>query len=111
MDYKHTCETIFSHFQGITNKSMVLEDILFGRHFFAPSFFYPSTTCPPIFLPVHIRFYPYKWRVDGFLHKAMLQHDKLLYGCDPSTVVLLCDWMPFNRDNVLPAPVSGFYAE
>ena len=38
-----------------------------GQHvFFAPSFFYPST----IFLPVHIRFYPSKWRVDGSLHKA-----------------------------------------
>ena len=39
MDYKLTCDTIFTHFQGKTdNISMVLED------FFAPSFFYPSTT-------------------------------------------------------------------
>ena len=27
---------------------------------------------PPIFLPVHIRFYPSKWWVDRSLHKAML---------------------------------------
>ena len=62
MDYKHTCDTIFTHFQGITNNICG-----FGRPFFAPSFFYPST----IFLPVHIRFYPSKWQVDGSLHKAM----------------------------------------
>ena len=34
--------------------SMVLEDL------FYPSFFYLSTTRPPIFLPVHTRFYPSK---------------------------------------------------
>ena len=43
MDYKHTCDTIFTRFQGITNNIYG-----FGRPFFAPSFllvhpyFYPS---------------------------------------------------------------------
>ena len=54
--------SIDTHFKDITNISMVLEDL-----------FYPSTTCPPIFLPVHIRFYPSKWWVGGSLHKAMVQ--------------------------------------
>ena len=62
MDYKHTYDTIFTEFQGITNNIYG-----FGRPFFAPSFF----TRPPIFLPVHVRFYPSKWQVDGSLHKAM----------------------------------------
>ena len=34
MDYKHTCYTIFTHFQDITNNICD-----FGRPFFAPSFF------------------------------------------------------------------------
>ena len=50
MGYKHTFDTIYTHFQGITNSIYA-----FGR-LFASSFFYPST----IFLPVHIRFYPSK---------------------------------------------------
>ena len=39
--------------------------------------FFCSLICLPvhnpstIFLPVHIRFYPSKWRVDGSLHEAM----------------------------------------
>ena len=37
----NTCDTIYTHFQGITLKKI------------APSIF----TRPPIFLPVHIRFY------------------------------------------------------
>ena len=41
-------DTIYTHFQGITNNIYG-----FGRPFFAPSFF----TRPPMFLPVHIRFY------------------------------------------------------
>ena len=63
MDYKHTCDTIYTHFQGITNNSygFVLEDP-FLLYFF---------THPPIFLPVHIGFYPSKWRVDRSLHNAM----------------------------------------
>ena len=68
MDYKHTCDTIYTHFQCITNYIYG-----FGRpfsYFFAPSFF----THPPIFLPVHIRFYPSKWRVDGSVHKAMTRN-------------------------------------
>ena len=36
--YKHTCDTIYAHFQGITNNIYG-----FGRPFFAPSFCYPST--------------------------------------------------------------------
>ena len=44
--YKHTCDTIYTHFQGITNNIYG-----FGRPFFAPSFF----THPP---PVHPYFYP-----------------------------------------------------
>jgi hypothetical protein len=64
MDYKHTCDTIFTHFQGITNNIYG-----FGRPFLI--LFYPSASRPPIFLPVHIRFNPSKWRVDGPLHKAI----------------------------------------
>ena len=44
--------TIFTHFQGITNNIYG-----FGRPFFAPSFFYPSThisTRPYSFLPVQM---------------------------------------------------------
>ena len=41
---------------------MVLEDLFLLLHFF---------TRPPIFVLVHVRFYPSKWRVDGSLHKAM----------------------------------------
>ena len=66
MGYKHTYDTIYTHFQGIYNN---IYD--FGRPFFSPSFF----TRPPIFLPVHIRFYPSKWWVDGSLHKAMVHLD------------------------------------
>ena len=47
MDYKHTCDTILSHFQGITNYIYG-----FGRPFLRLHFF----TRPPIFLPVHIHF-------------------------------------------------------
>ena len=48
----NTYDTIYTHFQGITNNIFG-----FGRPFlFAPSFF----TRPPIFLPVHIGFYPSK---------------------------------------------------
>ena len=42
MGYKHTFDTIYTHFQGITYNIYG-----FGR----PSFFYPSTTCPPYFYP------------------------------------------------------------
>ena len=61
MDYKHTCDTIITDFQGITNNIYG-----FGRPFFG-SFFCPSTHISTL----HIRFYPSKWRVDGSLHKAM----------------------------------------
>ena len=47
-NYKHTCDTIYTHFQGITNNIYG-----FGRSFFLLRFF----TCPPIFLPV----YPYSF--------------------------------------------------
>ena len=53
-------------FNAYLTISMVLEDPFLLFHFF-----YPSTTRPPIFLPVHIRFYPSLGRVDGSLHKAM----------------------------------------
>ena len=39
-DYKHTCDTIYAHFQGITNNIYG-----FGSNFFAP------------FLPLHPHFY------------------------------------------------------
>ena len=57
-DLKWTTNTHVTPFT-LTSKayltmSMVLED------FFAPSFFYPSTTRPPIFLPVQNGFYPSK---------------------------------------------------
>ena len=41
-------------FKALLTISMVLEDLFC---FFAPSVFYLSTTRPPIFSPVHIRFY------------------------------------------------------
>ena len=46
---KHTYDTIYTHFQGI---SMVLEDL-----FLLLRFFYQSTH---IFLSIHIHFYPSK---------------------------------------------------
>ena len=52
MDGKHTCDTIFTHFQGITNNIYG-----FGRRFFASSVFYLSThisTRPYSFLPVQM---------------------------------------------------------
>ena len=66
MDYKHTCDTIFTHFQGIANNIYG-----FGMEDFLLLFFNPSITSPPIFLPVRIRFYLSKWQVGGSLHKAM----------------------------------------
>ena len=48
---KHTCDTIFTHFQGITNNIYG-----FGSPFFAPSFF----TRPPYFYPSILVFYPSK---------------------------------------------------
>ena len=51
MDYKHTCDTIYTHFRGIT-------DNIYGfRRLFAPSFFYPFThisTRPQRVLPVQM---------------------------------------------------------
>ena len=66
MGYKHTFDTIYTHFQGITNNIYS-----FGRPFFAPLFFLPVHNPSSLFLPVHIRFYPSKWRVDGSLDKTM----------------------------------------
>ena len=43
MDYKHTCDTIFTHFQGITT----------GNNIYGFGFF-----CSFIFLPIHQYFYP-----------------------------------------------------
>ena len=51
MDYKHTCDTIFTHIQGITITNNMYDPVVL-EDFFAPLFGYPST----IFLPVHIRF-------------------------------------------------------
>ena len=74
MDYRHTCDIIYTHFQGITNNIYG-----FGRPFLLFHFFIH----PPTFLLVHIRLYPSKWRVDGSLHKAMILtlagvHDTIL---------------------------------
>ena len=52
LDYKHMCDTNFTHFQSITNTIYG-----FGRHFIAPSFFYPSihiTIRPYSLLPVQM---------------------------------------------------------
>ena len=46
---------------------MVLEAFFWLLHFF-----YPVHNPSSIFLPVHIRFYPSKWQVDGSLDKAMI---------------------------------------
>ena len=62
MDYKHTCDTILSHFQGMTNNIYG-----FGRPFLLLQFF----THPQPVHHISTRFYPSKWRVDGSLHKAM----------------------------------------
>jgi len=50
---KNTHMTPFTqvHFQGISNN-------IYGFGRLCSLIFYPSTICPPIFLPVHIRFYP-----------------------------------------------------
>ena len=48
----NTRDTIFTHLQGITNNIYG-----FGKPFFAPSFFYPSThisTRPYSFLPIQM---------------------------------------------------------
>ena len=44
----------------------------FWKIFFCSFICYPSTTCPPIFLPIYNGFYPSKWWVDGSLHKTMV---------------------------------------
>ena len=50
MDYKHTYDTIFSHFQGITNNIYG-----FGRPFFTrPQPFHHISTRPYSFLPVQM---------------------------------------------------------
>ena len=51
MDYKHTCDTIFTNFQGITNNIYG-----FRRHIFLPTH-HPSThisTRPYSFLPIQM---------------------------------------------------------
>ena len=59
INYIHTCDT---HFKGITDHIWFIYSFIF----------YPSTTRPVIFLPVHNRFYPSKWRPDRSLYKAMV---------------------------------------
>ena len=59
MDYKHTCDTIYTHFWGYGYNIYG-----FGGPFYAPSFSYPSTTHPACSQQV----YP----VIGSLHKAMI---------------------------------------
>ena len=52
MGYKHTYDTIYTHFQGIYNNIYG-----FGRPFFAPSFLSMSThitACPYSILPVQM---------------------------------------------------------
>ena len=66
MGYKHTYDTIYTHFQVITNNIYG-----FGR-LFNPSFLYPSTTRPPHFYPsIFVLACPN----DGWtgLYKAMIQ--------------------------------------
>ena len=46
MDYKHACDTIYTHFWGITDNIYG-----FGRPFFAPSHIF---TRPQQFLPVQM---------------------------------------------------------
>ena len=47
MDYKHTCDTIFTHFQGITNNIYGFGRILKN----VASIFYPSSTRLPYYYP------------------------------------------------------------
>ena len=55
---------------------MVLEDLFLLLHFYTrpQPVHNPSST----FLPVHIRFYPSKWQVDGSLDKAMVVTTRVL---------------------------------
>ena len=63
MTWKHTYDTIYTHAQGITNNIYGL-----GR-VFCSFIFVPIHNPSTIFLPVHIRFYPSKWRVCHFLKR------------------------------------------
>ena len=58
----NTCDTIYTHFQGITN------NIWFWKTCFLFLLLQFFTTRPPIFLPVHIGFYPSRWWMAGSLH-------------------------------------------
>ena len=61
IDYKHTCDTIFTHFQGITNNIYG-----FGRPFLCSLIFYPSTTRPPIFLVFYLSIFVFTRPNDGW---------------------------------------------
>ena len=56
MDYKHTCDTIFTHFHGITNNIYGFQRLFVFCSFICLPVHHPST----IFLPIHNRFYPSK---------------------------------------------------
>ena len=78
------------HFHSLSRLNW--QYLWFWKTFFAPSFFYPSTTRPPIFLPIHIHFYPSKWWVDGSLHKP--------------NVACMCVTVREHSHCVLDSPVS-----
>ena len=56
MDYKHACDTIFTHFQGITNNIYGLEDLFLLLHFFVYTTqpLHHIATRPYSFLPVQM---------------------------------------------------------
>ena len=80
----HTYTYTYTHKHTHTHKQThkhthaswdLLYDLQWSSHYwhlFCSSFCYLSTTSPPILLPVHNTFYLSKWRMDGFLYKAMI---------------------------------------
>ena len=57
--HSHTRHSFTPIFNAQLKIFMICEDL------FCSVIFNPSTTCPVIFLPVHNRFYPSKWRVSA----------------------------------------------
>ena len=55
MDYKHTCDTIFTHCQGITNNIYGFEKPYFCSFIFYLSTIFHNSTRPYSFLPVQMK--------------------------------------------------------
>ena len=84
------------YFQAITDNIYN-----FGRPF-CSLIFYLFTTHPPIFLPIHIGFYPSKRRVAkslGTLHKSMAQTSLRLYTGDRTPANNMKHCINFNHSS------------